>query len=179
MVLVQQAWLLPVSETSFPAAPRRDSCWLCTVDLQSLAHVRDASASRVLVSGRTVYRGGGDASGKRSASDGYSGWDARAGTSGSRAARFKSRDDGRPAQRPPGRAPGDVGACLGAAFGTRTLGSNLLRGAYERYAAAAVNIALASGACWTTASPDRCLAFISHAFRLAAPHSIPLLVLRS
>ena len=98
MVLVQQAWLLPVSETCFPAAPRRDSCWLCTVDLQSLAHGRDASASRVLVSGRAVYRGGGDASGKRSESDGYSGWAARARTSGSRAVRFTTQGGGRPVQ---------------------------------------------------------------------------------
>ena len=90
MVLVQQAWLLPVSETSFPAAPRRDSCWLCTVDLQSLLMCRDASPSRVLVAGQTVCRGGGDASGKRSESDGYSGWDARAGTAEARGSLSKA-----------------------------------------------------------------------------------------
>ena len=115
MVLVQQAWLLPVSATCFPAAPHRDSCWLCTVDLQSLAHVRDASASRVLVAGRTVYRGGGDASGKRSESDGYSGRDARARTSGSRAARFLQRREVEGQSRKLSeRATGDVGAfCKG------------------------------------------------------------------
>ena len=110
MVLVQQAWLLPVSETSFPAAPRRDSCWLCTVDLQSLAHGRDASASRVLVSGRAVYRGGGDASGKRSESDGYSGRDARARTSGSARLAFQSREVEGQSKELSGRTIDDAGA---------------------------------------------------------------------
>ena len=77
------ALALPVPVTAPPAPAQPLLSLARTVDLQSLAHEHDASASRVLVAGRTVCRGGGDASGKRSASDAYSGRDARARTSGS------------------------------------------------------------------------------------------------
>ena len=94
-----------------PPAPAQPLLSLArTVDLQSLAHEHDASASRVLVAGRAVSRVGGDASGKRSESDGYSGRDARAGTSGSARLAFQSREVEGRAKELSGRTAGDVGA---------------------------------------------------------------------
>ena len=79
---------------------------------------RDASPSRVLVAGRTVYRRGGDASGKRSASDGYSGWDARARTSGSARLAFQRREVEGQSKELSGRTTGDVGGfCKGTCKG--------------------------------------------------------------
>ena len=68
-------------DISVAQAPMRHVGWATGYALsicKALLMGRDASPSRVLVAGRTVYWGGGDAAGKRSASDGYSGWDARA-----------------------------------------------------------------------------------------------------
>ena len=77
-----------------PSQPRRaaTAAGYALSICKALLMCRDASPSRVLVAGRSVYRGGGDASGKRSASDGYSGWDARARTSGSARLAFQSRE---------------------------------------------------------------------------------------
>ena len=67
----------------------------------------------MLVAGRTVYWGGGDASGKRSKSDGYSGRDARALTSGSAQLAFQSREVEGQSKNLSDRTTGDVGAMLG------------------------------------------------------------------
>ena len=64
----------------------------------------------MLVSGRTVYRGGGDASGKRSESDGYSGWDARARTGGNARLAFQSREVEGQSKELSGRTIDDAGA---------------------------------------------------------------------
>ena len=83
-----------------PSQPRRaaTAAGYALSICKALLMCRDASPSRVLVAGKTVYWGGGDASGKRSESDGYSGWAARARTSGSRAVRFTTQGGGRPVQ---------------------------------------------------------------------------------
>ena len=77
---------------------------------KALLMCRDASPSRVLVAGRTVYRRGGDASGRRSASDGYSGWDARARAGGNARLAFQSREVEGQSKELSGRTTGDVGA---------------------------------------------------------------------
>ena len=93
--MVQQAWRAgapgPCDFSPSPgsaAAVSGSALSIC----KALLMCRDASPSRVLVAGRTVYWGGGDASGKRSGSDVYSGWDARARTSGSARLAFQSRE---------------------------------------------------------------------------------------
>ena len=88
---------------------------------------RDASPSRVLVTGRTVYRRGGDASGERSESDAYSGWDARARTSGSRAARFRMVGMRNTSSKACRTGPQGRWRVPGRTAGTRTLGSLLAR----------------------------------------------------
>ena len=92
-VMVQQAWRAgapgPCDCSPSPgsaAAVSGSALSIC----KALLMCRDASPSRVLVAGKTVYWGGGDASGKRSESDGYSGWAARARTSGSALAFYKA-----------------------------------------------------------------------------------------
>ena len=95
-----------------PSQPRRaaTAAGYALSICKALLMCRDASPSRVLVAGRTVYWGGGDASGKRSASDGYSGWDARARTSGSARLAFQSRGVEGQSRELSGRTAGDVGA---------------------------------------------------------------------
>ena len=99
--MVQQAWRAgapgPCDCSPSPgstAAVSGSALSIC----KALLMRRDASPSRVLVGGRTVYRRGGDASGKRSASDGYSGWDARARTSASARLALTKQGGGRPVQ---------------------------------------------------------------------------------
>ena len=99
-----------------PSQPRRaaTAAGYALSICKALLMCRDASPSRVLVAGRTVYWGGGDASGKRSESDGYSGRDARARTSGSARLAFQSREAEGQSKELSGRATGDVGAfCKG------------------------------------------------------------------
>ena len=115
--MVQQAWRAgapgPCDFSPSPgsaAAVSGSALSIC----KALLMRRDASPSRVLVAGRTVYRRGGDASGKRSESDGYSGWDARARTGGNARLAFQSREVEGQSKNLSDRTTGDVGAfCKG------------------------------------------------------------------